>query len=90
MHRLTDFVDVGLGSDSSINSKIDEVLTVDLALGEMIASWPHATRMTLSLIQTNPPPTSLQAGEIHTAFRSSPFVHRESGAHILCNPPSLG
>ena len=63
MHRLTDFVDVGLGSDSSINSEIDEVLTVDLALGEMIASWPHATSVTLSLILTDPPRTSFQAGE---------------------------
>jgi hypothetical protein len=32
VHICTDFVDVGLGSNSSINSKIDEVLTVDLAL----------------------------------------------------------
>ncbi len=31
MHICTDFVDVGLGLDSSINSEIDEVLTVDLA-----------------------------------------------------------
>ena len=63
MHICTDFVDVGLGSDSSINSEIDEVLTVDLALGEMIASWPPATRVTLSLILMDPPPASLQAGE---------------------------
>jgi hypothetical protein len=62
VHICTDFVNVGLGSNSLINSKIDEVLTVDLALGEMIASWPPATRVTLSLILTDPPPASLQAG----------------------------
>jgi len=63
VHICTDFVDVGLGSNSSINSEIDEVLTVDLVLGEMIASWMPATRVTLSLIQTDPPPASSQAGE---------------------------
>jgi hypothetical protein len=63
MHICMDFADVGLGSNSLINSEIDEVLTVDLALGEMIASWPPATRVTLSLIQTDPPPASSQAGE---------------------------
>ena len=64
MHIIcTDFFDVGLGSNSSINSKIVEVLTVDLALGEMIASWPHATRVTLSLILTDSLPASSQAGE---------------------------
>ena len=63
MHICTDFIDVGLGSNSSINSKIDEVLTVDLAIGEMIASWPPATRVTLSLMQTDPPPASSHAGE---------------------------
>ena len=63
MHICTDFVDVGLGSNSSINNEIDEVLTVDLALGEMIASWMPATRVTLSFIQMDPPPASPQAGE---------------------------
>ena len=63
MHICMDFADVGLGSNSLINSEIDEVLTVDLALGEMIASWPPATRVTLSLIQIDPPPASSQAGE---------------------------
>ncbi len=63
MHICTDFVDVSLGLNSLINSKIDKVLTVDLALGEMIASWPPATRVTLSLILTDPPPASSQAGE---------------------------
>ena len=63
MHICTDFVDVGPGSNSSINSEIDEVLTVDLALGEMIASWPPAVRVTLSLILMDPPPASSQAGE---------------------------
>ena len=63
MHICMDFVSVGLGSNSSINIQIDEVLTVDLALGEMIASWPPATRVTLSLILTDPPPARSQAGE---------------------------
>jgi hypothetical protein len=36
---------------------------VDLALGEMIASWPPAKRVTLSLILTDPPSASLQAGK---------------------------
>ncbi len=63
MHMCTDFVDVGLWSNSSINSKIDEVLTVDLALGETIASWLHATSVTLSLILTDPPPASSHVGE---------------------------
>ncbi len=63
MHICTNLVDVGLGLNSSINSEIDKVLTVDLVLGEMIASWPPATRVTLSLIQTDPPPASSQSGE---------------------------
>ncbi len=42
MHICTDFVDVGLGSNSLIDSEIDEVLSMDLVLGEMIASWPPA------------------------------------------------
>ena len=63
MHVCTDFVNVSLGSNSSINSKIDEVLTIDLALEEMIASWPPAMRVTLSLIQMDPPPASSQEGE---------------------------
>jgi hypothetical protein len=46
-----------------MNSKIDKVLTMDLALGEMIASWPPAVRVTLSLILMDPPPASSQAGE---------------------------
>ena len=61
MHICMDFVDVGLGSNSLINSEIDEVLTLDLALGEMIASWPPVMRVTLSLILTDPPPASSQA-----------------------------
>ena len=58
MHICTDFVDVGLGSNSLINSKIDKVLTVDFALGEMIASWPPATSVTLSLILMDSLPAS--------------------------------
>ena len=63
MHICTDFVDVGHGSNSPINSKIEEVLTVDLTLGVMIASWPSATRVTLSLMLMDPLPASSQAGE---------------------------
>ena len=63
MHICTDFVNAGLGPNSSMNSKIDKVLTMDLALGEMIASWPPAVRVTLSLILMDPPPASSQAGE---------------------------
>ena len=63
VHICTDFVDVCLGSNSSINSEIDKVLIVDLTLGEMIASWPPATRVTLSFILTDPPPARSQAGE---------------------------
>ncbi len=58
-----DFVDVGLGSNSLINSKIDKVLTVYFTLVETIVSWQPAMRVNLSLILMNPPPTSLQAGE---------------------------
>ena len=60
VHICTDFIDVGLGSNSLINSKIDKVLTVDLTLGlgETIASWPPATSVSLSLILMDPPPAS--------------------------------
>jgi hypothetical protein len=48
-----DFVNAGLRqSNLLINSKIDEVLTVDLTLRELVASWPLAASMTLSNILT--------------------------------------
>ena len=59
VHICTDFVNVGLGLNTSINSEIDKVLTVDLALGETIASWPPATSVTLSLLLMDPPPASM-------------------------------
>jgi hypothetical protein len=63
VHIYTDFANVGLGSNRSINSKIEEVLTVDLTLRELIASWPHGIRVTHSLILTDPLIASANAGE---------------------------
>ena len=83
MHICTDFVNLSLGSNKSINSKIDEVLTVDLALGEMIASWPPVTRVTLSLILTDPPPASKFASRGISSGAVAAQSVRHSG--LLCS-----
>jgi hypothetical protein len=61
--HMCGLVNVGLGLNHLINSKMGKVLTMNLALRESVACWPLTTSMTLFLILSYPPPASLHTGE---------------------------
>ena len=60
VHICPHLINVGFGEDVPIKSKIDQILTMDLSLGEFVAScylWPDMASYSMDF---NPPPTSVE------------------------------